>query len=61
MSHISNRERVDVLFYIELMVKLGFTTEEIHESVTKNLYNDVMATYLLLERGQLVKRIINKK
>ncbi|XP_065833116.1 MAP/microtubule affinity-regulating kinase 3-like [Oscarella lobularis] len=37
----------------ELMVKLGFTTEEIHESVTKNLYNDVMATYLLLERGQL--------
>eukprot|EP00118_Oscarella_pearsei_P013384 m.106634 g.106634 ORF g.106634 m.106634 type:complete len:691 (+) comp37263_c0_seq3:2183-4255(+) len=37
----------------EIMISLGFTQEEIHESVTKNLYNDVMATYLLAGRDSL--------
>lgn len=33
----------------EIMLQMGFSREEIHEALSNNRYDEVMATYLLLD------------
>ncbi|KAG5285082.1 hypothetical protein AALO_G00033890 [Alosa alosa] len=45
----------------ELMIKMGFTHEVIQDSLVNQKYNDVMATYLLLEYKNSEDETINLK
>lgn len=38
---------------LDIMVKMGFSVEEIKESLKSNKYDEVMATYLLLDENRL--------
>jgi len=38
---------------LDIMVKMGFSLDEVHESLKSNKYDDVMATYLLLDENRL--------
>jgi MAP/microtubule affinity-regulating kinase len=38
---------------LDIMVKMGFSLDEIQESLKSNKYDDVMATYLLLDENRL--------
>lgn len=38
---------------VDIMVKMGFNPEDIQESLKANKYDDVMATYLLLDESKL--------
>lgn len=39
-----------VSLLLDIMVTMGFSREEIHESLVNQKYDEVMATYLLLGR-----------
>ena len=40
-------------YFADIMVKMGFTISEVTESLKSNKYDDVMATYLLLDENRL--------
>lgn len=42
-----------LFLFSDLMVRMGFTMEEIRESLKSNKYDEVMATYLLLDEKRL--------
>lgn len=44
----------------EIMLQMGFSRDEIQEALTNNRYDEVMATYLLLDekRQKLTVRLI---
>lgn len=37
-------------FFADIMVGMGYSREEIHESLTRMKYDEITATYLLLGR-----------
>lgn len=46
--------------HLDIMLQMGFSQEEIEESLIKQKYNEVMATYLLLDyRNSEVPTYIN--
>jgi len=51
--HIEPKPELDDQRRIDIMVKMGFTLEEIKESLKSNKYDEVMATYLLLDENRL--------
>jgi len=42
-----------VILYLELMMRMGFSADEIKESLVTNKYDEVMATYLLLDEKRV--------
>ena len=48
------------LFVLEIMLQMGFSRDEIQEALTNNRYDEVMATYLLLDekRQKLTVRLL---
>lgn len=44
-------------FDLDVMVGMGFTREEVRESLINQKYNEVTATYLLLARKNEVSKI----
>lgn len=51
--HVEPKPDLDDAKRIDIMVKMGFTIGEIQESLTSNKYDEVMATYLLLDETRL--------
>lgn len=48
--------------HLDIMLQMGFSQEEIEESLIKQKYNEVMATYLLLDyRNSEVHTYINTR
>lgn len=47
-------------FVSDVMVGMGFTREEVKESLNNQKYNEVTATYLLLARKNEVSRITKR-
>lgn len=41
---------MSLTLFLDIMVTMGFSREEIHESLVNQKYDEVMATYLLLGR-----------
>ena len=39
--------------FTELMIRMGFSADEIKESLTNNKYDEVMATYILLDEKRV--------
>lgn len=40
---------VEPFLYLDIMLQMGFSLEEIQDSLVNQKYNDVMAAYLLLD------------
>lgn len=49
---------ISMFFFPDIMVGMGFTREEIRDSLNTQKYNEVTATYLLLGRKNDVSVII---
>ncbi|XP_065068369.1 MAP/microtubule affinity-regulating kinase 3-like isoform X3 [Rhopilema esculentum] len=42
---------------LELMIRMGFSADEIKESLTNNKYDEVMATYILLDEKRIAAKL----
>ncbi|XP_057315201.1 serine/threonine-protein kinase MARK2-like isoform X3 [Hydractinia symbiolongicarpus] len=51
--HVEPKPDLNDVKRLDLMVDMGFTVDEIKESLKMNKYDDVMATYLLLDENRL--------
>lgn len=49
-----------ILFHIDIMLQMGYTQEEIQDSLVNQKYDEIMAAYLLLDyRNSEVHQCMN--
>ena len=51
--HLEPKTDLNDVRRLDIMVKIGFSLDEIQDSLKSNKYDDVMATYLLLDENRL--------